>query len=45
MQLKIGDFVVHPAFGLGHLVEIKEKQLSEEGVHLYYKITHLKHSM
>ncbi len=45
MQLNIGDQVVHPAFGIGHLVEIEEKQFSEEGVHLYYKITRLKHSM
>ncbi|MBI1881605.1 MAG: hypothetical protein HYR94_25775 [Chloroflexi bacterium] len=26
MQLNIGDLVVHPAFGIGQLVEIEEKQ-------------------
>jgi RNA polymerase-interacting CarD/CdnL/TRCF family regulator len=45
MQLNIGDLVVHPAFGIGHIVEIEEKQFSGEGVHLYYKVSRLRHSM
>jgi CarD family transcriptional regulator len=46
MQLKIGDLVVHPAFGIGNIVEIEEKQFSEkEAAHLYYKITRLNHTM
>jgi RNA polymerase-interacting CarD/CdnL/TRCF family regulator len=45
VQLKIGDLVVHPAFGLGHLVELEEKQFYQEGLHLYYKITRHKQSM
>lgn len=46
MQLKIGDLVVHPAFGIGHIVEIEEKQFSEKAVtQLYYKVTRLKDSM
>lgn len=45
MQLKIGDLVVHPAFGLGHIVEIEERPLSEKKTHLYYKVIRLKHSM
>ena len=46
MQFKIGDLVVHPAFGIGHIVEIEEKQFSmKEAMHLYYKITRPKHTM
>jgi RNA polymerase-interacting CarD/CdnL/TRCF family regulator len=45
MQLKIGDSVVHPAFGIGHIVEIEEKSFFEKEVHLYYKITRPKHAM
>jgi RNA polymerase-interacting CarD/CdnL/TRCF family regulator len=39
MQFKVGDFVVHPVYGLGHLVKIEKKQFSEIGARLYYKIT------
>jgi len=45
MQLKIGDLVVHPAFGLGHIVEIEQKPLSEKESGLYYKVVRLKHTM
>jgi RNA polymerase-interacting CarD/CdnL/TRCF family regulator len=46
MQLKIGDLVVHHAFGIGHIVEIEEKQFSEkEAARLYYKITRRKETM
>jgi RNA polymerase-interacting CarD/CdnL/TRCF family regulator len=30
---------MHPVYGLGHLVKIEEKQFSEMGACLYYKIT------
>lgn len=46
MQLKIGDLVVHPAFGIGHIAAIEEKQFSKKGVgRLYYKVTRLNHTM
>ena len=45
MQLKIGDLVVHPAFGIGHIVKIEEKLFSEKETRLYYKVVRLKHSM
>lgn len=46
MQLKIGDLVVHPAFGIGHIVEIEKKQFSGEAMtQLYYKVARLKDSM
>jgi RNA polymerase-interacting CarD/CdnL/TRCF family regulator len=45
MQLEIGDLVVHPAFGIGHIVKIEEKLFSEQETRLYYKVVRLKHSM
>jgi RNA polymerase-interacting CarD/CdnL/TRCF family regulator len=45
MQFKIGDLVVDPTFGIGHIVELEEKQFYHEGVHLYYKVTRDKQTM
>jgi CarD family transcriptional regulator len=45
MPFKIGDQVVHPAFGIGHIVELEEKQFHQEGLHLYYKIARHQQSM
>lgn len=45
MSLGIGDLVVHPAFGIGHIVDIEEKQFFEEQAHLYYKVSRRKHTM
>ncbi len=45
MQLKIGDLVVHPAFGIGHIVNIEEESFFEKEARLYYKVTRLKHTM
>lgn len=45
MALGIGDLVVHPAFGIGHIVDIEEKQFFEEEARLYYKVSRLKHTM
>ena len=40
MQFKIGDFVVHPAYGIGQIVKIEEKQFSKKsGARLYYQVT------
>lgn len=38
MQFKIGDFVVHPVYGVGQIVKIEEKQFSRKGAALYYQI-------
>jgi CarD family transcriptional regulator len=37
-QFKIDDFVVHPVYGVGHIVRIEEKQFSKKGVRQYYKV-------
>ncbi|MDX1523220.1 MAG: CarD family transcriptional regulator [Anaerolineae bacterium] len=39
MQFKVCDLVVLPSHGIGHIEEIEKKNLSEQGVCLYYKIT------
>jgi len=39
MLFKIGDWVVLPAYGIGQLIKIEEKNVSEQGTRLYYKIT------
>ena len=39
MQFKVGDFIVHPVYGVGHLVKIEERQFSERGTLLYYQVT------
>ena len=38
MQFKTGDYVVHPVYGVGHIVEIEEKQFSEDEIDQYYKV-------
>ena len=38
MQFKVGDVVVHPVYGVGDIVKIEEKRLSEIGARLYYEI-------
>lgn len=45
MPFKIGDLVVHPAFGVGHISALEEKQFYQESAHPYYKITQHKQSM
>ncbi|MBI1881065.1 MAG: hypothetical protein HYR94_23035 [Chloroflexi bacterium] len=39
MQFEVGDRVVHPTYGIGHIVGVEEKQFSEKGARLYYKVT------
>lgn len=38
MQFKVGDFLVHPIYGLGDIVKIEEKRFAEIGARLYYEI-------
>ena len=45
-QFKVGDFVVHPVYGVGHIVEIEEKQFSEKARRMYYRVALLpKHTI
>lgn len=37
-QFEVGDKVVHPVYGVGHLVQIEKKQFSEEEDRPYYQI-------
>ena len=38
MQFKVGEFIVHPIYGIGHIVKIEEKRFSEKEKQLYYKV-------
>ncbi len=38
MQFKVGDFIVHPVYGVGRLVKIEERQFDERGARLYYQV-------
>ncbi len=38
MQFEVGDFVVHPAYGVGHIVKVEQRQFSEQEARLYYEI-------
>jgi CarD family transcriptional regulator len=38
MQLKVGDFVVHPVYGVGHIAQVEEKKISKKGARQYYKV-------
>ena len=38
VQFKTGDFVVHPVYGVGHIVQIEDRQFSEKGARPYYKV-------
>ena len=45
-QFKVGDIVVHPVYGVGHIAQIEEKQFSEKVRRLYYRIALLpKHTI
>lgn len=39
MQFKVGDYVVHPIFRVGHIVKIEERKFTDQGTCLYYQIT------
>lgn len=45
MQFKIGDLVVLPVYGIGHIRAIEEKRVSEQGARLYYKVVLTKSSV
>src|SRR5512138_447258 len=45
MPFKIGDLVVHPAFGIGHIDAVEEKEYSGEEAQPYYKVTQPRHTM
>jgi RNA polymerase-interacting CarD/CdnL/TRCF family regulator len=45
MEFKIGDLVVLPAYGVGHIREIEEKNFSEQGTRLYYEIVLIKRTI
>jgi len=45
MQFKIGDLVVLPTYGIGHIREIEEKSFSEQEARLYYKVALSKRTM
>ena len=36
MEFKAGDYVVHPAYGVGSILRLEEKQLAETEMRLYY---------
>ena len=36
MEFKAGDHVVHPAYGVGSILRLEEKQLAEPEMRLYY---------
>lgn len=38
VQFKTDDYVVHPIYGVGHIVQIEEKEFSEKEVRQYYKV-------
>jgi CarD family transcriptional regulator len=38
IKFKIDDFVVHPVYGVGHIVQIEDRQFSETAVREYYKV-------
>jgi CarD family transcriptional regulator len=37
-QFKIGDFVVHPVYGVGHIVQIEDRQFSGTEARPYYEV-------
>lgn len=38
IKFKTDDFVVHPVYGVGHIVQIEDRQFSEKAVRQYYKV-------
>ncbi len=38
MQFEVGDFIVHPVYGVGRLAKIEERQFDERGARLYYQV-------
>ncbi len=38
MSFKAGDFIVHPAYGVGNIVRLEEKRLAEDQLRWYYVV-------
>jgi CarD family transcriptional regulator len=38
MQFEIDDTVVHPAYGIGEVIDIEEKKFNQQGTKQYYKV-------
>ncbi len=38
MELHVGDSVVHPIYGVGHVVHVENKKLTEAQPRLYYQV-------
>ena len=38
MQFKVDDHVVHPIYGVGHIIQIEEKEFSEQEIRRYYEV-------
>ena len=39
MQFRVGDIVIHPAYGIGHIIQIGEKQFpNKSSARLYYQV-------
>ncbi len=45
MQFKVGERVVHPAHGIGHIVKIEEKRLFGGEARLYYEVATQKNTV
>ena len=45
MRFKVGEFVVHPAHGVGHIVKIEEKRLFGGEARLYYEVATQKNTV
>jgi RNA polymerase-interacting CarD/CdnL/TRCF family regulator len=39
MKLNIGDQVVHPKYGVGHVVGLQEREFESGKLHMYYEIS------
>lgn len=45
MQFKVGDAVVHPIYGIGHIAATEERAFSEQESRLYYQVILPKRSL
>jgi CarD family transcriptional regulator len=42
MEIKHGDYVVHPTFGVGFVESIEDREIGEEGTRTFYRIGFVK---
>jgi RNA polymerase-interacting CarD/CdnL/TRCF family regulator len=45
MQFKVGDRVVHPIYGIGHIANVEEKEFPERERCLYYQVALAKRTL